>query len=226
MFVTAGFIVGFDNEKAAIAEPMIDLIEEAAIPVAMVGLLYALPNTQLDAPARQGRAGCTSCPNMRAGPVTATSAPTGCNFDTLRPRREILERLPSACWTGCTIPVAFAGRLRRLVRHARPLQPRRRQLRRRRHAQDSAASSMLYKHHDRAARGARAVLRGRFVAWSARPIPARCARSSAMMAIYLHLGPFSRTSSPRSTAASPRSMRARSPPPTRSQLVSVRPCSA
>ena len=25
MFVTAGFIVGFDNEKAAMAEPMIDL---------------------------------------------------------------------------------------------------------------------------------------------------------------------------------------------------------
>ena len=47
MFVTAGFIVGFDSEKGSIAEPMIELIEEAAIPIAMVGLLYALPNTQL-----------------------------------------------------------------------------------------------------------------------------------------------------------------------------------
>src|SRR6185436_811068 len=28
MFVTAGFIVGFDNEKGAMSEPMIDLIEE------------------------------------------------------------------------------------------------------------------------------------------------------------------------------------------------------
>ena len=42
MFVTAGFIVGFDSEKAAMAEAMVELIEEAAIPVAMVGLLYAL----------------------------------------------------------------------------------------------------------------------------------------------------------------------------------------
>ena len=47
MFVTAGFIVGFDNEKGSIADAMVELIEEAAIPVAMVGLLCALPNTQL-----------------------------------------------------------------------------------------------------------------------------------------------------------------------------------
>ena len=47
MLVTAGFIVGFDNEKVSMADAMIDFIEEAAIPVGMVGLLYALPNTQL-----------------------------------------------------------------------------------------------------------------------------------------------------------------------------------
>ena len=47
MFVTAGFIVGFDTERLSIADAMADLIEDAAIPVAMVGLLYALPNTQL-----------------------------------------------------------------------------------------------------------------------------------------------------------------------------------
>src|SRR6516165_8881675 len=47
MFVTAGFIVGFDSEKVSIAEAMIEFIEDSAIPVCMVGLLYALPNTQL-----------------------------------------------------------------------------------------------------------------------------------------------------------------------------------
>ena len=47
MFVTAGFISGFDSEAASIAAPMADFIEEAAIPVSMVGLLCALPNTQL-----------------------------------------------------------------------------------------------------------------------------------------------------------------------------------
>src|SRR5271165_2946417 len=47
MMVNAGFIVGFDSEKDGVAEAMIELIEAAAIPVCMVGLLFALPNTQL-----------------------------------------------------------------------------------------------------------------------------------------------------------------------------------
>ena len=47
MMVTAGFIIGFDSETGSIARPMADFIEDAAIPVAMVGLLSALPNTQM-----------------------------------------------------------------------------------------------------------------------------------------------------------------------------------
>jgi hypothetical protein len=47
MFVTAGFIVGFDTEKGTIGPAMNDFIEQANIPVCMVGLLYALPGTQL-----------------------------------------------------------------------------------------------------------------------------------------------------------------------------------
>jgi hypothetical protein len=45
--VTGGFIVGFDTDTADIYQRQIDFIQEAAIPVAMVGLLNALPNTQL-----------------------------------------------------------------------------------------------------------------------------------------------------------------------------------
>src|SRR6266851_5570723 len=56
MFVNAGFIVGFDSEKGSVADAMIDCIEAAAIPFCMVGLLYALPNTQLTRRlAREGR---------------------------------------------------------------------------------------------------------------------------------------------------------------------------
>ena len=47
MMVTAGFIIGFDSETGSVAQPMADFIEDAAIPVAMVGLLSALPNTQM-----------------------------------------------------------------------------------------------------------------------------------------------------------------------------------
>ena len=47
MEVMAGFIVGFDNDPADIFERQIDFIRKSAIPLAMVGLLNALPDTQL-----------------------------------------------------------------------------------------------------------------------------------------------------------------------------------
>jgi radical SAM superfamily enzyme YgiQ (UPF0313 family) len=45
--VMAGFIVGFDNDPLDIFERQIDFIRKSAIPLAMVGLLNALPDTQL-----------------------------------------------------------------------------------------------------------------------------------------------------------------------------------
>jgi radical SAM superfamily enzyme YgiQ (UPF0313 family) len=47
MEVMAGFIVGFDNDPPDIFERQIDFIRASAIPQAMVGLLQALPDTQL-----------------------------------------------------------------------------------------------------------------------------------------------------------------------------------
>ena len=45
--VAAGFIFGFDGEKSGNDQTMIDFIEQSSIAIAMVGLLVALPNTQL-----------------------------------------------------------------------------------------------------------------------------------------------------------------------------------
>jgi radical SAM superfamily enzyme YgiQ (UPF0313 family) len=45
--VMAGFIVGFDNDPPDVFQRQIQFIREAAIPLSMVGLLTALPNTQL-----------------------------------------------------------------------------------------------------------------------------------------------------------------------------------
>ncbi|MFK7737162.1 MAG: B12-binding domain-containing radical SAM protein [Pirellulaceae bacterium] len=45
--VTAGFIIGFDSERDDVHKTLIPFIEESGIMMAMVGLLYALPNTQL-----------------------------------------------------------------------------------------------------------------------------------------------------------------------------------
>ncbi|MBA3767907.1 MAG: B12-binding domain-containing radical SAM protein [Acidobacteria bacterium] len=47
MEVMAGFIVGFDNDPDDIFDQQIKFIRESAIPMAMVGMLMVLPDTQL-----------------------------------------------------------------------------------------------------------------------------------------------------------------------------------
>ena len=111
MFVTAGFILGFDSETGSVARPMADFIEEAAIPVAMVGLLYALPNTQLT------RRLITEHRLYEGHDFHANDTADQCsglNYETARPRREILE---DYCRVLARIydPVVFCARVRRLV---------------------------------------------------------------------------------------------------------------
>jgi radical SAM superfamily enzyme YgiQ (UPF0313 family) len=113
MFVTAGFIVGFDTEKGSMAKGMIDFIDEAAIPVSMVGLLYALPNTQLTRRlAKEGRLH-EDFDVLPEGVGDQCGA--GLNFETMRPRRDVLtdyKRVLEAIYD----PVAFCDRARRLGR--------------------------------------------------------------------------------------------------------------
>lgn len=47
MQVMGGFILGFDTDRADIFDRMVDFIQKSGIPVAMVGLLQAMPGTQL-----------------------------------------------------------------------------------------------------------------------------------------------------------------------------------
>jgi radical SAM superfamily enzyme YgiQ (UPF0313 family) len=112
LYVTAGFIVGFDSERGSVADAIIELIEEAAIPVCMVGLLYALPNTQLTRRlASEGRLHAELLFDPAAGMDQCTQ---GLNFDTLRPRREILsdyKRVLEKVYD----PVAYGKRLQRLA---------------------------------------------------------------------------------------------------------------
>ncbi len=122
MFVTAGFIVGFDSEKLSMAEAMIDFIEASAIPVCMIGLLYALPNTQLTRRlAREGRLHLDH--DISATTSGGDQCTAGLNFDTLRPLRDlqdyrrILRGLRSRRLCGAPRPAHSAARS--LPTHAR-----------------------------------------------------------------------------------------------------------
>jgi hypothetical protein len=113
MFVTAGFIVGFDTEKGSMGQAMIDFIEEANIPVCMVGLLYALPGTQLTRRlAKEGR--LHKGHDLMKVEQTGDQCTLGCNFDTMRPLRDILVDYKTVLGHVFS-PAAYAGRLSRLA---------------------------------------------------------------------------------------------------------------
>lgn len=114
LFVNAGFILGFDSEKGSVARDMIACIEDTAIPVCMVGLLYALPNTQLTR--RLEREGRLEIPDETApARQFGDQCTAGLNFETSRPRRAILADYKAVLET-VYAPGAFFGRVRRVGR--------------------------------------------------------------------------------------------------------------
>ncbi|MGO9005882.1 MAG: B12-binding domain-containing radical SAM protein [Beijerinckiaceae bacterium] len=111
--VIGGFVVGFDTEKPGATAAMVNCIEEAAIPVAMVSLLYALPNTQLTRRlAIEGRLHESVGVDLagRAGDACLD----GLNFETLRPRQEVLNQQAEVL-ARVYDPKAYFGRARRMV---------------------------------------------------------------------------------------------------------------
>jgi radical SAM superfamily enzyme YgiQ (UPF0313 family) len=111
--VVAGFVIGFDAEQPGAADAMVNCIEEAAIPVAMVSLLYALPNTQLTRRlAKEGRLHENVGVDLsgRAG----DSCLDGLNFETLRPRQEVLKQQADVL-VRVYDPKAYFGRVRRMI---------------------------------------------------------------------------------------------------------------
>ncbi len=92
MFVNAGFILGFDSEKGAVADEMIACIEATAIPISIISLLYALPSTQLYRRLeKEGRLYPADYHKLRvSGEGIGDQCTAGLNFETARPRRDIL----------------------------------------------------------------------------------------------------------------------------------------
>ena len=88
MMVHGGFILGMDGEPPDVARNLIELIDDAGICMAMVGTLYALPNTQLERRLqREGRLFRRTA-LVQAGAIDQTTS--GLNFVTERPRADVL----------------------------------------------------------------------------------------------------------------------------------------
>lgn len=113
IFVNAGFIVGFDSERRSVAPEMNEFIERASIPVCMVGLLYALPNTRLAR--RLAAEGRLHPDHDRLLPDEIDQCTSGLNFDLMRPRREVLADY-RAIIERIYAPDAYFGRVRRMAR--------------------------------------------------------------------------------------------------------------
>ncbi len=113
IFVNAGFIIGFDAERESVTEAMVGCIEDSAVPVCMVGLLYALPGTRLERRLREE--GRLHDDAHQVGANDADQCTSGLNFDTRRPRREMLGDY-RAVLERIYAPGAYFDRVRRVCR--------------------------------------------------------------------------------------------------------------
>ena len=189
IFVIAGFIVGFDNERGSVAAPMATLIEDAAIPVAMVGLLYALPNTQLTRRLHQENRLFVTEKSVDDGAVRGDQCTAGLNFVTKRPRRDALQDYRSVL-DQIYAPEVFFARVRRVGSALKiPERP------------SGVARRAAFRDLGKFLRLMRGITLGRpdmrrevwkTLTYIARHNPRALTSVMRMTALYVHLGPFSR----------------------------------
>ena len=112
ILVIGGFILGFDNEKERVGDGIVELIQDASIPVALISLLWALPNTQLSRRLKQEGRLYPRSEFLESRKFEGDHGMPGLNFITKRPRQEILADYREVVARTYT-PQAFFGRLRR-----------------------------------------------------------------------------------------------------------------
>jgi radical SAM superfamily enzyme YgiQ (UPF0313 family) len=94
LIVNAGFIMGFDQESKESVHELVKIVQEGKIAMAMIGLLYALPNTQLRRRLLKEKRILDNDSDITAANNDHThvdQTSSGLNFITARPRKEILE---------------------------------------------------------------------------------------------------------------------------------------
>ena len=186
IFVNAGFIIGFDAERASMAEEMIACIEATSIPVCMVGLLYALPGTQL---ARRLKAEGRLHADTLVQEDDTDQCTSGLNFTTARPRAEMLSDYRTVL-ERIYRPEAFFGRVCRICRELdrsshRLRMPLRNVLR------DLRAFGRIAVRLGWRDRGSRRAFWGAVLDCLLHN-PRALKISVSFAALYLHVGPFSR----------------------------------
>jgi radical SAM superfamily enzyme YgiQ (UPF0313 family) len=181
IFVSAGFIVGFDTEDDSVTGAMVGLIEDAALPVCMVALLSALPSTQFTRRLeREGRL------HRDYEIIHFSNLNFRLNFETRRPAIDVMRDCQAVIRQIYDAPSYF-GRVRRLARALNCHGPRTRMPIRR----DLYEASRLVWH---------AMVRDatmRTEVWKTvvdclwhNPRSLRAVAKLSL--VYLHLGPFSR----------------------------------
>src|SRR4029079_3908700 len=91
LWATVGYSVGCGGARGSVAPGGLGLIESSATPIAMVGLLYALPGTQLTRRlAKEGRLHDTF-DRVDDSFDFGDQCTAGLNYDTLRPKIDILR---------------------------------------------------------------------------------------------------------------------------------------
>lgn len=186
LFVNAGFIIGFDTEKGTVAPGLIECIESTSIPVAMAGLLFALPNTQLSRRLlAEGRlhAQYDVQPGGEGDQCTA-----GINFEPKRPRANILRdylRVIEEIYA----PEAFFGRVRRV---GQQLDSSKRRFRPRWRKQLKELRGFFRMVRQMGLRGPTAGPFWKTMFSALWNNPRSIRYTASMMALYLHFGPFSK----------------------------------
>jgi hypothetical protein len=166
---------------------MTELIQDCSIPIAMVGLLYALHHTQLGRRLeKEGRIHAGSDTQHASG--GGDHCTTGLNFDTLRPRQDILTDYRDVL-EQVYDPVIFSERLKKLSdmldRSQSRLKAPTGDLKAKYESFETIHAIMTRLPE------ARAPLWDTFK-YVSRTNPAALRFVISLMSIYLHVGPFSR----------------------------------
>ena len=117
--VMAGFIVGFDSDPEDVFDRQVDFIQKSAIPIAMVGLLQALPGTQLYR--RLGREG------RLVSDADGNNIDCNLSFIPAMPAKRLLDGYRSIL-KRIYAPDAYYERVRRFLARYHPTSRTRRQL--------------------------------------------------------------------------------------------------